>query len=251
MGSKRLLKPRILPTLMRMANGVTEYRELFAGSAQIGITMMSHRPDLAHSLNDLDPSIAALWLAVRDHPQAVIDLIRDFCPSVPVFREFKSYLGSITALPERDDALIELGFCRLAIAYLYHSGYGSGCRGGYNQTTGDIGEQWSAGRLSEKVVFHHRRLRRIGARISCQDFQSLIKDTSSRSLLFCDPPFRGFLNYYGRKFTREDHQRLADLLGTTEHAWGLTYGDHPDIRRLYSGWAHVEEIGYRNLLITR
>jgi site-specific DNA-adenine methylase len=267
MGSKRLLKPRILPALSRSAaDGACEYREPFAGAAHVGVTMMSYRPDWHHWINDADPAIACLWRAVKDYPQEIVRRVRDFRPTVAKFREFQRYLAEVRGMPADDDdeslaaerpdcaegaSIIEVGFRRLALAYMYHSGNGSGCRGGYTQTNGRIDERWSPERICRKVGFHHRRLCRIGARVTCEDFQTLIDDTSRRALLYCDPPYRGFLNYYGCRFSTQDDQRLADLLGTTEHAWVLTYGDHPAIRRLYSGWARVEEIGYRNLLITR
>lgn len=31
-------------------------------------------------------------------------------------------------------------------------------------------------------------------------------------MLYCDPPYFGFERYYSRKFLREDHQRLVELL---------------------------------------
>jgi site-specific DNA-adenine methylase len=86
MGSKRLLKPRILPVLASLTDGVREYRECFAGSAQVGITMMSYRPDLRHWWNDRDPCIAAIWLAVLREPEAIIERIERLGrPTVAVF----------------------------------------------------------------------------------------------------------------------------------------------------------------------
>ena len=178
---------------------------------------------------------------------------RGITATIPAYRDFKSNLSRVECLPDDSESLVEIAAQRLSLSYWSHNAFGSGPRGGYNQIShnGRLDECWSPDRLAKKIRFHHQRLCRVKAEIGCEDFQALIEDTSSRSLLFCDPPYRGYLSYYGRKFSREDHQRLADLLGTTEHAWVLTYGDHPDIRRLYSGWAHVEEIGCRNLLITR
>ena len=75
-GSKRALSPRILPHLLALTDGVREYREPFAGAAHVGIGMMHYRPDLAYRLNDLDPCVTAVWRAVRDQPERLVERIR-------------------------------------------------------------------------------------------------------------------------------------------------------------------------------
>jgi DNA adenine methylase len=94
----------------------------------------------------------------------------------------------------------------------------------------------------------HERLERLDVQITAYDFAHLIEDTRRESLLYCDPPFLEYTHNYTYGMTTEDHQRLADLLGTTKHRWLLSIGDHPVIRRLYR-WAQKEHIGFNNLLI--
>jgi DNA adenine methylase len=252
MGSKSgYLKHCIVPTLLRLAeeSPVSEYREPFAGTAQIGVSMMSYCPYMRHRWNDYDACIASLWLTVRDQPDELVQRVTGFVPTVDLFREFHAELRRAAKERVFNDT-VDLGFKRLAMAYLYHHGIGSGCRGGFAQLYGQIDERWRPERLVEKIRFHHARLSRVGVQIDCWDFQALIDDSSEPALLYLDPPYKGFLNYYGRSFTDEDHERLADVLGRTQHHWVLSYGEHPEIRRLYR-WARIDEIGHENLLICR
>jgi DNA adenine methylase len=43
---------------------------------------------------------------------------------------------------------------------------------------------------------------------------------------------------YQHCFQRQDHERLAEALKTTRHAWVLSYDDCPEIRELYD-WADI------------
>jgi len=69
-----------------------------------------------------------------------------------------------------------------------------------------------------------------------------IQDTDRRSLLYLDPPYYVKGNdLYQHGFTVDDHQRLANALRHTEHAWVLSYDDCCEVRQLYN-WANVESL---------
>lgn len=234
-GAKGLLAPRIMPALREFADQADRYIEPFIGSGPIGLRMASDFPSMRHTWNDLDPAIMAVWRDVRDQSEELIEKVRVFTPSVAAFREFKS--------PPPD------GFRRLAFAYMTWSGNGSGCRGGNFQLYGRIDELWNPDRLTRKIELASSRLRRVGVDLRCENFAEVLADADDRTLIFLDPPYVASRNYYGCKFRADDHERLADLLGTTPARWCLTYDDHPMIRRLYR-WARIDEIGHNNLLIT-
>jgi len=249
LGSRALMKPRILPLLLRLAAGMNEYREPFVGGGSVGLAMMSRRPDLTYWLNDRDYSVAGLWWSVRYHPEEIIERVRTTIPTVALFLEYKKYLDGVVRLPPMREELIEVGFRRLAIQYWSGRSWGGGMRGGLEQTSQEnIDSRWNLEGIARKIHIVHQRLERQDAKITAYDFSRLIEDTERRAILFLDPPFFDYASNYTYTMTLEQHQQLADLLATTEHRWVLTVGDHPEMRRLYQ-WAQRDHIGFNNLLI--
>src|SRR5438477_7674699 len=84
-GCKARIRARIIPHLLALATEVDVFVDVFAGAGGITLEMMYQRPDIAHVVNDLDPSIAALWVAVKDHPAELIERVQRFIPSVGEF----------------------------------------------------------------------------------------------------------------------------------------------------------------------
>jgi hypothetical protein len=116
MGSKHLLRNKLLPLLLPLLADVEEYREPFVGAGAIGLSVMARRPRLACWLNDIDPAIVSLWEATRLHPDELIRLVREFVPDVPAFRAFKAHIWARDAVPAIPAEIIELGFHQLAVA---------------------------------------------------------------------------------------------------------------------------------------
>jgi DNA adenine methylase len=189
-------------------------------------------------INDRDPAIAALWRAVKEFPDELIRRVQEFHPNVPDFRAFSTALDAIDTLPESPAAIIELGFQQLAVAIMRWSGHGGGPRGGYGQQYARIGERWSRDWLTDKLRLICERLSAADTRITDLDFAALIEDTSRRAVMFLDPPYFASGSNYRYNCKPTDHFRLAALLRKRPHPWVLTYGDCPEVRRLYV-WATI------------
>jgi len=61
------------------------------------------------------------------------------------------------------------------------------------------------------------------------------------TLFYCDPPYYMLIereggSYYQCTFSKEDHERLRDILRAIFGKVILSYDDHPEIRRLYRGF---------------
>jgi DNA adenine methylase len=211
--------------------------------------MMSRRPDLGCWLNDRDFSVAALWWSARYHPDELIARVHAFMPTVKAFQGWKGHLDGVVRLPDREDDLVNAGFGRLVVQYTSGRSWGGGVRGGLLQMGGDtVDGRWNPEGLARKIRVVHERLERLNVRITAYDFAHLIEDVSELAILFLDPPYLGYANNYTYSLSEQDHRRLADLLGTTQHKWVMTVGDHPVIRRLYR-WAECDYIGFNNLLV--
>jgi DNA adenine methylase len=249
-GCKARIRHLILPALLARADGVEEFRDVFAGAGGIALAMMWERPDFSHVVNDADPTIAAMWLAVRDHPEGLIERIKGFDPSYEGFEQCKRALAGVTELPDEPAEILEIGFRRIAFQCLAHCAF---MNAGRNY---EIDVKWRQTRRRVVVQIANGRMQ-LPAKltISNRDFFPIIADETRHALLFCDPPYvlnnlKWRNHYYDFEFTDADHRRLAEILRQTPHRWVLTYGDHPLVRELY-GWATVTPIAKASVLITR
>ena len=250
-GGKSKLRNQITQRLAEQAeqDGL-EYREPFFGGGSIGLKLLSDDNGVQRIwINDRDVGIACLWTSVIRYPNEFKDRVRTFTPSVEAFYEMRHELLADSAMPAEPGRIVELGFQKLAIHQTSYSGLGtmSGSPlGGVGQKSQyKIDCRWSPDCICRKVEKLHEMFAAVEVRgncCTCQDFAEVIGDPNCRSLLYVDPPYyvKGN-NLYQHGFTVEDHERLADALRRTEHAWVLSYDDCPEIRRLYD-WASVEPL---------
>ena len=76
---------------------------------------------------------------------------------------------------------------------------------------------------------------------TCLDFEEVIRAPGD-AVSYLDPPyFEKGNDLYQVGFTRDDHERLASVLRREERPWLVSYDTHPEIHRLYSGWAHLRQ----------
>ena len=62
------------------------------------------------------------------------------------------------------------------------------------------------------------------------------------TLFYCDPPYWGCENDYGRGiFSRDDFTALAETLRNIKGRFVLSINDVPEIRELFA-WAQIEEV---------
>jgi len=105
--------------------------------------------------------------------------------------------------------------------------------------------RWSPDYICKKVDKLHDLFTTIEVRgngCTNLDFADVIQDTDCRSLLYLDPPYYVKGNdLYQHGFTGDDHQRLANALRNTEHAWVLSYDDCREVRQMYE-WANFESL---------
>jgi DNA adenine methylase len=247
-GGKRPLRNEIIPFLVPLIKEVREFREPFCGSAAIALPLMSLYPNRIFWINDRDPAVACVWFAVKHYPDQMIELAGSFRPDVNDFRRFRATIATTFCPPTEQKEIVEVAFCILAVQYMCWSGWGVGVRGGYHQRFDRIGERWSPELTIRKIRFLHRRLNRVETRITAFDFGRLVEETEERALLYCDPPYIRAGSQYRYGFSSADHERLAEILRRTPHHWLLSYGDHPEVHRMYQ-WARIERIAEKELLI--
>ena len=247
-GKSKLQKVIISRLLEREISGATrQYREPFFGGGSVGLAML-HQPQVRNVwINDKDPGIACLWTAIARYPNQLIESIEGFFPCVDAFDAFKAELLKVTAVPNDAEALVDIGFKKLAIHQMSFSGLGTksgGPLGGRAQLSdAKIDSRWSPSRLCRKISEFHQHFDAINlSGCTCLDFSALIQDETCPAFIYLDPPYvvQGD-KLYQCGFEEADHVRLAELLRKTSHPWVLSYDDCNLVRDLYS-WANVESV---------
>ena len=107
-GCKAKLRSQILPVLLSLTEGVDEFVDVFAGAGGIALPMMFRYPDLVHVVNDLDPTVIALWLAVRDQPDGLTKRVSDDLPQYEDFAHARRALRIDPGLREARQNLQKL-----------------------------------------------------------------------------------------------------------------------------------------------
>lgn len=217
------------------------YCEPFFGSGAIGWDVLKNMPHKASRsvwVNDIDPGIAALWLAVRDDTKELLRMVQEFNPTTEAFYEFKRLDGC----PGMD--ITERGFRKLALHQMSFSGLGAmsgGPLGGKKQRSEYNPRcRWSPQRISKRIISCHKIM--VAFRkfeVTSYDFEWVLSRLPDNSFVYLDPPYyvQGE-HLYKYDMDDERHKSLACCLRDARFDWVLSYDDHPFIRNLYS-WADI------------
>lgn len=187
-------------------------------------------------LNDLDPTVYAIWKAARDFP----DMLSGQLTTIEVDREqwydWKEDLDGRSEPPEGRKDVVEVAVKRIYCETLGMHGRGIAAGDAYN----DCESQWTD-RVEEKVKIACRVLTGVPeVKVTNLDFREVIDDLDDDVTAYFDPPYvdRG-RNVYRPKMSRDDHADLADELRDANFDWILAYGDSDLVEQLYGGWATV------------
>jgi DNA adenine methylase len=239
-GKAKLSKP-IIETIDEYQ--FDEYREPFVGGGAIALY---YATETHHAcwINDKDIGIPCLWKSIADHHLELIEKVRRFQPSVEMFYHLKDFFENMisSATVNRTvDEVVEIGFNKLAIQRISHSGFGGkgGPKGGRSQSRNRVDDSWSAERIIKRIQFIHDCFAWRPPHVTYGDYAEMIEDESADALLYLDPPyFEQGPACYQHFFQEEDHVRLRQLLRNTKHKWVLSYDDCDRIRELYD-WATI------------
>lgn len=210
------------------------YVEPFAGGAGLALVLL-YKGDVGEvHLNDIDPSIAALWRTMLGNAEALIDRMQ----TTPITIEERERQRSIYLKQGGDD--LAIGFATLFLNRVNRSGI--------IKTGGVIGGLQQNGDYSMDCRFNIEdlgaRIRRIANYSERIHFTSLdanehlkrvINHLPQRALIYADPPyFAKGAELYTSAFTYADHEYLRDTLLELTVPWILTYDNVAEVRALYS-----------------
>src|SRR4051812_36767968 len=109
-GCKAQVRGAVISPLLSLCADAEVFVDAFAGAGGIALEMIYQRPDLPIIVNDLNPSMVALWRAVRHYPAELLAKLRGFRPTLESFREFRAFLRDIETVPADAGELVEIAF---------------------------------------------------------------------------------------------------------------------------------------------
>jgi len=215
-----------------LSNGC--YVEPYAGGAAIALELLLLGHVSSICINDLNPSVYALW-------SSVINRTDEFCErimTVPLTME-KWHQQKAIHMDRSKQEELDLGFSAFFLNRCNRSGIISG---------GVIGGKDQAGKWKIDARFNRealvQRIQQISAvkekifltNMDAVNFiKTLKRKIPSRSLVYLDPPYfvKG-KRLYDSFYSYADHVKVAKtVLNLTGIKWLVSYDDVPTIRELY------------------
>lgn len=226
-GGKKNLAKRICAILDQIP--CTTYAEPFVGMG--GIFLRRTSCPRAEVINDAGKDVANLFRILQRHYPQFLDVLRF---QLTVRAEYIR----LTDTPPHTLTDLERA---ARFLYLQRTAFGANPSGyNFGVSPGRPG-RFNLSRLEPMLEDLHSRL--AGVIIECLDFGDFITryDTSG-TLFYLDPPYWGAENYYGKGlFSRQDFQRLADILTGIKGRFVMSINDVPEIRQIFA-WARIEEV---------
>jgi len=221
-GGKRRLVKHLYPHFP--AHDV--YVEAFAGGA--AALFMRANPAPLEIVNDINGELVNLYRCVRHH---LDELVRQFRWSL-VSRKMWELANT-----ERTETLTDIQ--RAArFYYLQKLAFGGKVSG---QTFGVVasgtGPRLNLLRIEEELSTAHLRLANVV--IECLPWNECVQRYDRPNTLFyLDPPYWQ-TEGYGVDFPFSEYEKMAEIMSTLQGKAVLSINDHPDIRRVFSGFEMI------------
>lgn len=217
-------KFRLAKTIIPLIPEHDCYCEPFAGAAWI---LFKKPPSRVEILNDINNDIVNLYRVVREKPDA---LREKFSLALKSRQEFE-YLKNMDASGLDD---VERAY---RFFYVFSLAFG----GRLNDPTFCCRNDNAWGRfnfktIQDRLALAHARL--VNVNFECLDFgKFIVRYDRPQAFFYCDPPYVGTENYYGRDFyTMADLIRLAEILGRIQGKFLLSINDCDYARELFAGF---------------
>ena len=229
-GGKRALAKQLTTLIETIPH--TRYVEPFVGMGGI-FFRRRQRPKL-EVINDISQDVVNLFRILQRHYQQFLDVLKFQTYSRADFERLKATDA---------DTLTDL---ERAARFLYMqvtSFGGMGTQFGIDYSR----PRWDLTRIVPLLEDVHQRLS--GVLIERMPYADCIKRYDSRpgSLFYCDPPYWGCTDDYGKGlFSEDDFSRLRGLLEAIQGSFILSINDTPEIREIFAGFAMEEvQLNYR------
>lgn len=239
-GGKTRLAPYVTGIFSENSLVDGHYVEPYAGGAGLAVSLLVNGYARYIHLNDIDPSIFAVWHSIVNETEALCKYIHDVNINLEEWHKQKQIQEEKKSID-----LLALGISTLFLNRTNRSGIISGGVIGGKKQNGNykIGVRFNKKTLIKKIeliAFYKSRIR-----IYNSDALSFIKNIvpklPQKSLVNLDPPYyvKGqalYQNFY----THADHKNISNAIPTLQQYWIITYDNVAPIRDLYAKFSIIE-----------
>lgn len=226
-----------------VANGLVggSYAEPFAGGAGLALSLLFEDVVREIHLNDIDPAIAALWRAVLDQTDDLIEVLQETPITIDEWHRQREIYNQGT---DNDD--VTFGFSTLFLNRTNRSGIikGAGVIGGMRQNGNYLLDcRFNKTDLAKRIFRVSKYKNRIHfSQHDAIDFlQHMRKELPVRSLVCADPPYYGKGSaLYTSFYEPHDHAELAASVLEIDGPWITTYDNCEQISDLYQSRRQYE-----------
>lgn len=245
--AKKHIREKILG---RFPNKFSEFRDAMVGGGGIFFAIDK---SIKRWVNDVDPYLMSVYLALKDRSDKFIESCREIKPHSADDKLVSIKLGGKQIHNDRLKAQFDYfatnDKCDQALRYFFINrtvwagrvNYGMESRMYFSNHNG-----WNivnTNRLEEAAEYLK------DTKITCGDYKEVLTSPGNDVVIYVDPPY--YLNtrlatnsqLYRFNFTGADHKRLADIIKQCKHRVVISYDDNQYIRNLYKGFNFGRGIG--------
>ena len=226
-GGKRMLAKRLVPLINSVPH--TTYAEVFMGMG--GVFLRRDQRPKAEVINDLSHDVSTLFRILQHHYVAFMDMLRwQLTTRADFERLLAQEAASLTDLHRAARFL-----------YLQRTTFGGKVAGRTFGTSPGNSARFDVAKLGPMLEAVHERLSAVVIeQLPWSDF--VRRYDRPGTLFYLDPPYFGCEGDYGRDlFDRGQFETMAEQLHTLKGRFILSLNDHPEVRRIFEGFAFQKE----------
>lgn len=229
-GGKRALSRRLVERINAIPHAM--YAEVFVGMG--GVFFRRDQRPRGEVINDWSQDVATFFRVLQRHYLPFLDMLRWQVTSRAGFEK-------LLAIPP--DSLTDLERSARFL-YLQRLAFGGKVQGRTFGVSHGMPARFDVTKLTPMIEAVHERLSGVVIeRLPWARF--LTRYDRPDTLFYLDPPYYGHERDYGDTlFARDEFEAMAAQLATLKGRFLLSLNDHPDVRRIFAGFA-FEEVGLR------
>lgn len=224
--------------LLKLNNVSDTYIEPFAGGFGVGLDLLYSNAVRKVVINDLDPSIFAIWYAILNNPIQFINLIKNTSVDIYEWNRQKKIHEQTKQNPKSlDNAFSSFFLNRTNVSGIINGGP----IGGKEQT----GNYKLNCRYNKKVLINKiakiasYKNRIVLTNLDANQFivEEIPKYPKNNTFIFFDPPYYSQgKNLYLSFVDKDKHGKLAqNIINLKKYNWITTYDIEEEILKLYQG----------------
>ena len=188
------------------------YFEPFLGGGAVLFDLLAKKPNLKCSVSDLNSDLVLAYVTIRDKLGRLIESLENH--SKNYHKDSIDYYYEVRK-QEPKSQIEKVSRLLFLNKTCFNGLYRVNSKGKFNVPLGRYTNPNIVNR--ENLIIASKFLQSERIKISCRDFESILKDAKKGDFVYFDPPYQpvsdtaNFTSYTHRDFTEDDLQRLADL----------------------------------------